>query len=112
MAVTELVVAALLGIGVLSFGFTALGLLFSRNLYDQIHYLAPGSLIGSLAFAAATLVHEGFSQAGSKAILIAVLLLVSNPVLSHATARAGRVRRNQQILPNPEDGVPQAEEAE
>jgi multisubunit Na+/H+ antiporter MnhG subunit len=36
---------------------------------------------------------------GAKAILIAILLFLSNPVLSHATARAGRVRRRQQLPP-------------
>jgi multisubunit Na+/H+ antiporter MnhG subunit len=36
---------------------------------------------------------------GTKAILIAILLFLSNPILSHATARAGRVRRKQQLPP-------------
>lgn len=107
---TETAVAILLGIGVLAFAFTALGLLFSRDLYDQIHYLAPGSILGSICFAAATLLHEGFSQSGSKAILIAVLLLIGNPILSHATARAGRIRRNQQVLPKEGEHVPLGEE--
>jgi multicomponent Na+:H+ antiporter subunit G len=95
---------------VLGFALTSIGLLFSRNLYDQIHYLAPGSIVGSIAFGAAVLVHEGLSQSGAKTILIVILLLISNPVLSHATARAGRVRRNQQILPQSGDNVPLAEE--
>jgi multicomponent Na+:H+ antiporter subunit G len=107
---TETIVAVLLSIGVLGFLFTALGLLFSRDLYNQIHYLAPGSIVGSVAFAAAAIVHEGFSQSGTKAILIALILLISNPVLSHATARAGRIRRNQQVLPRPQEHIPNAEE--
>jgi multicomponent Na+:H+ antiporter subunit G len=105
-------VGALLFIGVLGFAFTSIGLLFAKDLYDQIHYLAPGSLVGSIAFGAAVLVHEGFSQSGTKAILIVILLLLSNPVLSHATARAGRVRRNQQILPKPDEDVSLAGEPE
>jgi monovalent cation/proton antiporter MnhG/PhaG subunit len=108
--VSETIVAVLLGIGVLGFAFTAVGLLFSRDLYNQIHYLAPGSIFGSLAFAAAAVLHEGFSQSGTKAILIALILLISNPVLSHATARAGRIRRNQQVLPTPHEDIPNAEE--
>jgi multicomponent Na+:H+ antiporter subunit G len=108
--VSETLVAILLGIGVLGFAFTALGLLFSRDLYNQIHYLAPGSIFGSLAFAAASVIHEGFSQSGTKAIVIALILLISNPVLSHVTARAGRIRRHQQILPKPHEDIPGAEE--
>lgn len=107
---SETIVAVLLGIGVLGFAFTALGLLVSRDLYNQIHYLAPGSIFGSLAFTAAALLHEGLSQSGTKAILIAFVLLISNPVLSHATARAGRIRRNQDVLPKPDEHIPTEEE--
>ncbi len=110
MSISETAVAVLLAVGVLSFAFTSLGLLFSRNLYDQIHYLAPGSVVGSIAFVAAVLVHEGLSQAGAKAIVIGILLVASNPVLSHATARAARIRRTQRALPEPADDVPLARE--
>ena len=109
MNLAHLVVAALLAVGVVAFAFTSLGLLLSRDTYDQIHYLAPGSLIGSIAIAAAVLVHEGFSQAGVKSILIAILLLVSNPVLSHATARAARIRRKQQLPPKPGEKIRSAD---
>lgn len=94
---TEIAVAALLTIGVLGFALTSIGLLVCRDVFDQIHYLAPGSLVGSIAISAAVLLHGGFSQAGAKAILIAILLLLSNPVLSHATARAARIRRKQPL---------------
>ena len=97
MSIGELIAGALLFIGVLSFAFTSLGLLVSRNVYDQIHFLAPGSVVGSVAISAAVVVHEGFSQSAAKAILITVLLLISNPILSHATARAARVRRHQNL---------------
>jgi multicomponent Na+:H+ antiporter subunit G len=106
----EVVVLVLLAVGVLCFAMTSIGLLVSKDLYDQIHYLAPGPIVGSVAFVLAVLVHEGLSQSGAKAILIAILLLISNPVLSHATARAARVRRNQQILPKPGENVPVAKE--
>ena len=43
--------------------------------------------------AAAIVVNEGFSSAGVKAILVALALLVTNPVLTHATARAARIRQ-------------------
>ena len=112
MSTSEIVVAVLLAVGVLAFAFTSLGLLWSRDLYDQIHFLAPGSIVGSIAFVAAVLVHEGLSQAGAKAILIAILLLVSNPILSHATARAGRIRRLQQIQPKKDEEISFASETE
>lgn len=107
---TEIAVAALLVIGVLGFALTSLGVLVCRDVFDQIHYLAPGSLVGSIAICAAVLLHGGFSQAGSKSILIALLLLLSNPVLSHATARAARIRRKQQLLPQSDEHIPVADE--
>jgi len=110
MSVNQIIVCVLLVIGVSGFAVTSLGLLLSDDLYDQIHFLAPGSLIGAVAIPAAVLVHDGFSQAGVKAILIAILLVISNPVLSHATARAGRVRRKRQLPPAADEDIPFAEE--
>lgn len=97
MIPTEVAAAVLLGICVLGNLLTSVGLLRSSNLYDQIHYLAPGSLLGAVCIAGAVLLHEGFSQGGVKAILIAILLLVANPVLSHVTARAGKIRRENRL---------------
>ncbi len=96
MNLSDVGVAVLLAIGVLGTAFTSAALLLSKDLYDQLHFLAPGSFIASVAIALAVFIHEGPSQAGIKAVLIAVLLVMSNPVLSHVTARAGRIRRKQQ----------------
>ena len=62
--------------------------------------------MGSVAIPAAVVLHEGFSQAGAKAILIGILLFFSNPVLSHATARAARIRRKNQLSPAPDERIP------
>lgn len=95
----EITLWILLGIGLLGFAFTSSGLLLARDVYDQVHYLAPGSLIGSVAIAAAILIRENLSQLGVKTILISLVLLVSNPVLSHLVLRAARIRREQQVSP-------------
>ena len=102
MSATELTTGLLLVIGVAGFALTAIGLVLTEDVYKQIHYLAPGSLIGAVAIPAAVLLHEGFSQAGAKAIVIALLLFFSNPILSHITARAARIRRNRQLAPENE----------
>ncbi|MGH9642460.1 MAG: cation:proton antiporter [Terriglobales bacterium] len=108
MDLRGIAVIVLLGIGVLLFALTAAGLLLARDVYDQVHYLAPGTLVGSLAIALAVLLHEGFSQAGVKAVLIAILLTISNPILSHATARAHRIRRKHQLPPETGENIPVA----
>ncbi len=110
MSAREIVVWGLLAIGVLGFLLCALGLLLTRDFYNQLHFLAPASLIGAVAIPLAILVQEGFSQAGTKAILIAILLFWANPVLTHASARAGRIRRKGQWPPTDNENFPTAPE--
>jgi multicomponent Na+:H+ antiporter subunit G len=90
--VTEVVVAVLLGIGVGSALLSALGLLATRDAYDQLHFTGPATVIGPVAVAAAVLVEEPLSSAGIKSVLIALIMLGTGPVLIHATARAARIR--------------------
>jgi monovalent cation/proton antiporter MnhG/PhaG subunit len=86
------VVAVLLGIGVGSALLSALGLLATRNAYDQLHFTGPATLFGPAAIATAVLVEEPLSSAGIKAVVVALIMLSTGPVLIHATARAARVR--------------------
>jgi monovalent cation/proton antiporter MnhG/PhaG subunit len=86
----------LVAIGCMGFAVSSLGLLFTRDVFDQIQFLAPASLVGVVSIALAVLVHEGFNQAGVKALVIAFLFFWANPILSHATARAARVRHRGQ----------------
>jgi monovalent cation/proton antiporter MnhG/PhaG subunit len=91
--VKAVAVAALLTVGVVVELACCLGVLLMRGVYDKLHFTAPATTIGSLAIALAVIVQESFSQAGLKALLIFLILLVANPVLTHATARAARVRQ-------------------
>ena len=93
MSPRTVAVAALLTVGVGVELACCLGVLLMRGVYDKLHFTAPATTIGSLAIALAVIVHESFSQAGLKALLIFLILLVANPVLTHATARAARVRQ-------------------
>jgi multicomponent Na+:H+ antiporter subunit G len=68
------------------------GVLAMRGVYDKLHYTAPASTLGAFAIAGAVVLRTPIVQFGIKALLIAVALLVTNPVLSHATARAARIR--------------------
>ncbi len=109
MSFMDILECALLVAGVLAFAVTSLGLLLARALNDQIHYLAPGALLGSGAISIAIVLHEGFSQIGVKTILVLVLLVVSDPILSHATARAGRIRKERQLPPRKDEDIPLVE---
>jgi multicomponent Na+:H+ antiporter subunit G len=89
---TEAVVAVLLALGVGSGLVSALGLLATRDPFDQLHFTGPATVIAPVAIAAAVLVEEPLSSAGVKSVLIALVMLGTGPVLIHATARAARVR--------------------
>ena len=85
--------AVLLGLGVAVELACCLGVLVMHDAYDKLHYLGPAGIVGPLFIAAAVLWQEGLGQAGIKAVLVAVLLAVASPVLSHATARALYIRQ-------------------
>jgi multicomponent Na+:H+ antiporter subunit G len=88
---THVAIVALLVCGVGLEIFCAVGVLAMRSAYARLHYTAPAGL-GALLLAIAVLLREGFSLIGDKALLIAVFVLVSSPVLSHVTARAAHIR--------------------
>jgi multicomponent Na+:H+ antiporter subunit G len=93
MSPRGLLVAALLVVGVGVTLASCVGVLVMRDAYDRLHYTAPATTIAPLAIAAAIVLEERLSAAGVKALLVALALLVTNPVLTHATARAARIRQ-------------------
>jgi monovalent cation/proton antiporter MnhG/PhaG subunit len=93
MSPRGLLVAALLVVGVGVTLASCIGVLVMRDAYDRLHYTAPATTIAPPAIAAAIVLEERLSAAGIKALLVALALLVTNPVLTHATARAARIRQ-------------------
>lgn len=69
----------------------ALGMLVMSSAYDRLHYASAAGW-GALLVALAIVVRESLSLIGDKALLTAAVLIVCGPVLSHATARSGRIR--------------------
>ena len=96
MSPAGLAVAALLALGVAVTWLSCLGVLLMRDPYDRLHYTAPASVLAPVLIAAAVVVTEGLSAAGVKALLVAFVLVATNPVLGHATARAARIREHGQ----------------
>ena len=85
----EVIVIALAVIG-LAFSLSgAVGILRMPDVYSRIQCSSKTITMGALPVLIALIVGEGpISVYGSRALLIAVLLLVVNPVASHALARA------------------------
>ncbi|HWC44256.1 MAG TPA: monovalent cation/H(+) antiporter subunit G [Actinomycetota bacterium] len=96
MSAADLAVAALLALGIAVTWLSCLGVLLMRDPYDRLHYTAPAAALAPVLIAAAVVVEEGLSAAGIKAVLIALVLVGTNPVLGHATARAARIREHGQ----------------
>jgi multicomponent Na+:H+ antiporter subunit G len=90
MSVRSAIAITLLAGGVAVELLCCVGLVAARNVFDRLHFLGPASTVGPVLIAAAILVEESFTQAGVKSLVVALLLLLTSPVLSHATARALR----------------------
>jgi multicomponent Na+:H+ antiporter subunit G len=88
----DVVVGVLLALAVASVLLSAAGQLVSRDAWDQLHYTGPATVVAPVALAVAVLVEEPLSSAGAKAVLVMIVMLLTGPVIIHATARAARVR--------------------
>jgi multicomponent Na+:H+ antiporter subunit G len=86
--VAQVIVGILLAGCVLLCWLCALGVALMPTAYDKLHYIAPAGLLGGAAVLIAMLVHSGFTADTGKVLLIVLLLWLSNPVLTYATARA------------------------
>jgi monovalent cation/proton antiporter MnhG/PhaG subunit len=84
-------VVALLALGVGLQLLACLGVVLMRDTFARLHYLGAATF-GVVAIAAAIFVEEPFSMIGEKAVLAAVFLLATGPVLVHVTARSARGR--------------------
>jgi multicomponent Na+:H+ antiporter subunit G len=86
------VAAVLLFLGVLVVLVSCVGILVMPHFYDRLHYVGPASTLGTFLIGAALVVENGLKQQGVKSIMVVVLLLMISPLLTHATARAARIR--------------------
>ena len=91
MSGREAVATVLLGLGVGIELVACLGVVAMRGVYDRLHYNGP-AIVGALAIGAAVVVRESFSLIGNKALLLALFVLATSPLLAHATGRAARLR--------------------
>lgn len=86
---TTAVVAVLAGLGLLFSLSGAVGVLRMPDLYTRIQCSSKNVTMGTLPALLALVVGAGlYSPYGTRALLVAVLLLVMNPLSGHALARA------------------------
>lgn len=75
---------------------TAAGLLLVRDPLDRLHYAGVSAVLGTVALGAAAVAHAGPGEVAVKVLAVTLVLLVSGPVLTHATGRAVVTRRRGQ----------------
>ena len=76
-----------------------------REPTQALHYMTLPAAVGSLTLIVAVGCQTGLSQATAKCIAIAVILIAINSIVTHATARAFRVRELNHWEPRPGDDV-------
>jgi multisubunit Na+/H+ antiporter MnhG subunit len=92
-------VFTLVGLAVALQWLCVFGLLVMRNPFDRLHAIAPAAIVPPFLIALACLAANGFSIAAAKAFFIALVLLASGPIMTHALARAARLREEGAIFP-------------
>ncbi len=82
------------------------GMAIMRDAFQRLHFSAPIVSFSSLFIVIAVFLEETQVQARLKVVLIAVLLFCLNAVLTHATAKATRVRKAGHWAIRPEEHIP------
>lgn len=92
MNAARLAVEVLLWTAVVVAWICCLGMLLMEHFFEKLHYMASVTTVSMFAILIAVVIEEGAGQATMKTIVIAVVLLLINAVLTHATARAYRAQ--------------------
>lgn len=73
--------------------FCCLALAVMKGFYAKLHYLAPPAVLAGTLVVAAIAVQEGVGANAVKALLVLLVLLIGNPVVTFAAARAHHLRQ-------------------
>ena len=98
----EVLIIILLGLSSLIMIGCAVGIVVIDEVFDRLHFVGPIPLAVA-GVALAITIREGLSVAGVKSLVVAVLIAVFYPVVTHAIARAARVRQYGHWIAMPEE---------
>ena len=87
-------VDVLLGLAVLVVLASSAGVLLMRDAYQKLHYVTPVSMVAPVLAGLAVLVQSGWTAASGQAWLVVAIMLITSPLLAHATVRAIWIREN------------------
>jgi len=89
--------------------FCCVGTLVVRTSLERLHFMAPVVALALLFLGISVALTSGLGTGVAKILFTMVLLVLTNSVLSHATARAGRIRDEDTWLPSGHDRVEENE---
>jgi multisubunit Na+/H+ antiporter MnhG subunit len=81
-----------LGLAVVVVLISAVGVLVMRDGYQKLHYVSPAALVAPVLVSIAVWVYAGFSATTTETLLALLFMVISGPLISHATVRAIRIR--------------------
>jgi monovalent cation/proton antiporter MnhG/PhaG subunit len=96
---------ALLSITVLLCWLGVIGMWRMKEPMQALHYLSLPATAGAIFLMVAVLISQGTGQVFWKVLLITLILLATNSVVTHATARAFRARQLGHWEPLDEDPI-------
>jgi monovalent cation/proton antiporter MnhG/PhaG subunit len=108
--VKALAIDVLVSVAVVLTLLSCLGMLRMRHAYQQMHFLAPPASLSAALITIAIFLQNGSKPESYKAVFITLVLLVLNSVVTHATARAFRIRDAEQWRAFPGEEFPVAAE--
>ncbi len=85
-------IEALLALSVLLVWICSVGMLRMRDPYQQMHFMSPPASLGVALITFAVFLERGAKPESFKALFVVLILLAMNSVVTHATARAFRIR--------------------
>ncbi len=84
------VAVVLLVVGLACCWVSLIGVLVTHGVYDRLHFLGPVGM-GAVCIAVAVFVREPFTATSTKAVFSILFVVVTSPIVVHATARAARI---------------------
>ena len=101
-----LITGILLGGAVAIAILCAIGLVIMRDAYQRLHFPTPVVSLSALFITIAVFLEDNDASSRVKMVIIALVMFVMNGVLSHATARAVRIRNVGRWRVDPKEKIP------
>ena len=78
----------LLGLGLFFMAVTAVGLVRLPDFFTRVHSVSKSETLGITLVLLGLIAHQGFDQTSLKLGLIALFVLITNPVAAHVLTRS------------------------